>query len=71
MHLDFGLALQSRIGTSLSRLENVLTAHMSKAKIGTFDELIEITVPAMQSVARRLREIITAVDPDFVEVVRL
>jgi len=32
---------------------------------------MEITVPAMQPIARRLREIIVDVDPDFVEVVRL
>ena len=44
---------------------------MSKAKFGSFDDLLEITVPGMQPVARRLREIIADIDPDHVEVVRL
>ena len=44
---------------------------MSKAKLGSFDDLMDITVPALQPVARRLREIIVDVDQDFVEVVRL
>lgn len=44
---------------------------MSKAKLGSFDDLMELTVPAMQPVARRLRELIIDVHPDFVEVVRL
>ncbi len=44
---------------------------MSKTKIGSFDDLMDITVPSVQPIARRLREIIVAVDQDFVEVVRL
>lgn len=44
---------------------------MADTKFGTFEELMDITVPEMQPVARRLREIVFEVDPDSVEVVRL
>lgn len=44
---------------------------MSGPKLGTFEDLLEITVPPMQAVARRLREVIVGIDPDVVEVVRL
>jgi hypothetical protein len=44
---------------------------MADTKFGTFDELIEITIPAMRPIAKRLREIVVDVDPDAVEVVRL
>jgi len=44
---------------------------MTKAKIGTFEDLMQIAEPAMQPIAQRLREIVVGVDPDFVEVVRL
>jgi len=44
---------------------------MAETKFGTFDDLMAITVPEMQPVARRLREIVFEVDPDCVEVVRL
>ena len=44
---------------------------MADTKFGTFEELMDITEPAMQPIARHLREVVTAVDPDFVEVVRL
>jgi hypothetical protein len=45
---------------------------MSKeTRFGTFEELLEDTEPAMRPIVRRLRELVTAVDPDGVEVVRL
>lgn len=44
---------------------------MTNTKFGTFEELMDITEHAVQPIARRLREIVTDVDPDFVEVVRL
>jgi len=44
---------------------------MTDTKFGTFDELMDIAVPEMRPVVRRLREIVFAVDPDSVEVVRL
>ncbi|KAA3656074.1 MAG: DUF1801 domain-containing protein [Chloroflexi bacterium] len=44
---------------------------MTNAKFGSFEDLMIITEPPMQPIARRLREIVTGVDPNFVEVVRL
>jgi hypothetical protein len=44
---------------------------VTEAKIGTFEDLMKLTVPPMQPIARRLREIIVDIDPDLVEVVRL
>ncbi len=44
---------------------------MAETRFGTFGELMDIAVPEMRPVARRLREIIVDVDPDTVEVVRL
>jgi len=44
---------------------------MADTKFGTFDELMEITVPEMQPIAWRLRETVFEVDPGSVEVVRL
>ncbi len=44
---------------------------MNDTKFGTFDDLLEITIPEMRPIANRLREIIVGVDPDTVEVVRL
>lgn len=39
--------------------------------MGTFDELMADTEEAMRPIARRLREVVRAVDPGTVEVVRL
>lgn len=44
---------------------------MAETKFGTFADLIDITVPEMQPIVRRLREIIVEIDPQAVEVVRL
>ena len=44
---------------------------MTETKFGTFGDLMAITVPEMQPVAKRLREILFEVDPGSVEVVRL
>jgi len=44
---------------------------MSATKFGTFKQLMEITPPEMRPIAQRLRQIIIAVDPNTVEVVRL
>ncbi len=44
---------------------------MAETKFGTFEELIEITVPDMRPIAQELRQVILEVDPDAVEVVRL
>jgi hypothetical protein len=44
---------------------------MAETKFGTFDELLEITAPEMQPIVQELRQIVTGVDPDAVEVVRL
>ena len=44
---------------------------MSKAKIGTFDELLEITEEALRPVVAALQEVVFEVDPDTCEVVRL
>jgi hypothetical protein len=44
---------------------------MADAKLGSFDDLLEITAEAVRPIARRLREVILALDTDVVEVVRL
>ena len=44
---------------------------MSDTKLGTFDELMDITESEVRPVAKRLREIVVDVDPETVEVVRL
>lgn len=44
---------------------------MTETKFGTFEELLDITEPALHPIVHRLREIITTIDPDYVEVVRL
>ena len=44
---------------------------MAETRFGTFDELLAASEPAMRPTAVRLREIVLAVDPDAVEVVRL
>lgn len=44
---------------------------MAKAKLGSFQDLIDLTADDMRPVAQRLREVIVEVDPDAVEVVRL
>lgn len=44
---------------------------MSKAKLGTFDDLVKIAHPSQQPAIKRLREIILAIHPDACEVVRL
>lgn len=43
----------------------------SEAAQGTFDELLEGVEPNLVSIARRLRELILAVDPNAVQTVRL
>jgi hypothetical protein len=45
--------------------------HMPDTKYGTFAALMDIAVPGMRPIARRLRQIVADVDPDTVEVVRL
>jgi hypothetical protein len=44
---------------------------MSKAKFGTFEDLLEITETSQRAIATRLREIILSIHPDACEVVRL
>jgi hypothetical protein len=44
---------------------------VSETKFGTFDDLLELAEPPMRPIMKRLREIILAVDPQAVEVVRL
>ena len=44
---------------------------MSKAKLGTFDDLVRIGHPSQQPTLKRLREIILEIHPDACEVVRL
>ena len=44
---------------------------MSDTRFGTFEELVGITAEPMQPIVQRLREVISDVDSDFVEVVRL
>ena len=44
---------------------------MAETKFGTFDNLMEITEPNLEPIARRLREIVFRIDPGAIEVVRL
>ena len=44
---------------------------MSKAQIGTFDDLLQITEESLRPVVTALREVVFEVDPDACEVVRL
>ena len=44
---------------------------MTKAKIGTFEDLLEITEEALRPIVTALREIVLEVDADTCEVVRL
>lgn len=44
---------------------------MSKAKIGTFDDLLAITEEPLRAVAAALREVVLEIDPHMCEVVRL
>ena len=44
---------------------------MSKAKFGSFDDLLEITEESLRLIATALREIVREVDPSTCEVVRL
>lgn len=44
---------------------------MTNAKIGTFEDLLEITVEGLRPIVTALREVILEVDPDSCEVVRL
>ena len=44
---------------------------MAETKFGTFQELMNITIPKIQPKAQRLREIVFEIDPNTVEVVRL
>ena len=44
---------------------------MSKAQIGTFEDLLEITEESLRLVMTALRDVIVEVDPDACEVVRL
>ncbi len=44
---------------------------MSKARIGTFDDLLEITEEPLRPVVMALRALVLEIDPDACEVVRL
>ena len=44
---------------------------MTNAKIGTFEDLLEITEEGLRPIVTALREVILEVDPDSCEVVRL
>ena len=44
---------------------------MSKAQIGTFDDLLQMTEETLRPIVMALREVIVAVDPNTCEVVRL
>ena len=44
---------------------------MSKAQIGTFEDLLEITEESLRPIVTALREVIFEVDPNTCEVVRL
>ncbi len=44
---------------------------MTKAKSGSFDDLLEITAESLRPIATALREIVREVDPSTCEVVRL
>ena len=44
---------------------------MSQARIGTIDDLLEVTAEALRPIVNTLREIIYQIDPNVYEVVRL
>ena len=44
---------------------------MSKAQVGTFEDLLDITEESLRPVVTALREVIVEVDPNACEVVRL
>lgn len=44
---------------------------MPDAKIGTFDDLLDLTAEALRPVVLRLRDLVREIDPDTIEVVRL
>ena len=44
---------------------------MSQARIGTIDDLLEITTEALRPIVNTLREVIYQIDPNVCEVVRL
>ena len=44
---------------------------MSKAQVGTFEDLLEMTEEALRPVVTALREVVFEVDPETCEVVRL
>lgn len=44
---------------------------MAETKFGTFSDLLEITPESLRPIVIELKNIITAIDPDTVEVVRL
>ena len=44
---------------------------MAETKFGSFDELLEITEPALRPIVNQLRKLILQIDPKAVEVVRL
>ena len=44
---------------------------MSKAKLGTFDDLLDLTEERLRPVAARLRDVVLEIHPDACEVVRL
>ncbi len=44
---------------------------MSTAKLGTFEELLEITEEPMRPLVEQLRAVVSAIHPDGVETVRL
>jgi len=43
----------------------------TKAKLGTFNDLMKITMEPMRPIAKRLRQVIVDIHPENVEVVRL
>ena len=44
---------------------------MSKARIGTFDDLLQITEESLRPIVQALRDLVFEVDPNACEVVRL
>ena len=44
---------------------------MSKARIGTFDDLLQITEESLRPIVKALRDLVFEVDPNACEVVRL
>lgn len=44
---------------------------MAETKFGSFNDLLEMMSPEMQSIAVNLKDIITELDPNAVEIVRL